>query len=487
MVLDNQEIISLMEYNHTKEYKERKLDTRNLALFYATSNFDKFLSDLKQLISIPSVSTEVDHIADVKHCAETIAQKFTSLGIEHVQILQTPKHPIVYGDYLHAGNSQPVVMIYSHYDVQPVDPIELWNTSPFEGVQKGEYLFGRGASDMKGQFIACLSAIESIMKTGELPVNIKFLIEGEEEIGSPSLHQFLVDHTDLLKSDVVLNPDAGMIAPDMPAIIYGLRGLAYFEIRVFGPNRDLHSGSFGGVVHNPAQVLCDLISGMHDADNKITLPGFYDAVLPLSELEREEFRRLNMDDAYYAAQTGVSQIAGEKGFTSAERIGARPTLEVDGFLSGYTNPGAKTIIPAKAMAKISTRLVPNQDPKKVYEQLLEYMKQKAPKSVRWEVELISTGNPSISDINLPESKALAKAFESVYGVKPIYKREGGSVPITADIQELLGIDSVLTGFGLPDDNIHSPNERLHLPTWEKGILSLIHFFFNVQPKGSIAK
>jgi acetylornithine deacetylase/succinyl-diaminopimelate desuccinylase-like protein len=460
------------------------MDTRNQAISYATSNFEKFLTDLKELIAIPSVSTESDRNADVSLCAEMVANKLSSLGIEHVQVFFTPKHPIVYGDLMHAGKDQPVVLIYGHFDVQPIDPIELWNTPPFEGVKKGDYLFGRGASDMKGQYIACLAAVESIMKTGEMPVNIKFILEGEEEIGSPSLHNFLVEHKELLKADVVLNPDTGMIAPDVPAIIYGLRGLAYFEIRTYGPDRDLHSGTFGGVVHNPAQVLCDLIAGMHDADGRITLPGFYDSVLPLSTQEREELNRLNLDDAYFAAQVGVSQVNGEKGYTSIERIGARPTLEVNGLLSGFTGSGAKTIIPAKAMAKISTRLVPNQDPKKVHTQMVEYMERTAPPTIRWEVELISTGNPSISDINLPETQALAKAFESVYGVKAVLKREGGSVPVTADMQEILGIDSVLTGFGLPDDNIHSPNERLHLPTWEKGILTLIHFFFNIQPKGS---
>ena len=458
------------------------MDTRKLALSYATTHNDKFIAELKELIGIPSVSTELERNSDVKHCAETIASRLSSLGIEHVQVLDTPKHPIVYGDYLHAGNDQPVILIYGHYDVQPVDPIELWDTPPFEGIEKGDYLYGRGASDMKGQFIACLAAVESIMKTGDLPVNIKFILEGEEEIGSPSLHKFLEDHTELLKADVVLNPDTGMIAPDIPAIIYGLRGLAYFEIRVFGPDRDLHSGTFGGVVHNPAQVLCDLIADMHDSDGRVMLPGFYDSVLPLSVQEREELNRLNMDDTYYSTQAGVSQVMGEKGYSSIERIGARPTLEVNGFLSGFTGPGAKTIIPSKAMAKISTRLVPNQDPKKVHDQMVTYMKHNAPQTVRWEVELISTGNPSISDINLPETKALVSAFETVYGVKPVFKREGGSVPVTADMQEILGIDSVLTGFGLPDDNIHSPNERLHLPTWEKGIQTLIHFFFNVQPR-----
>lgn len=458
------------------------MDTRSQALSYAKDHFDDFQSFLKEIIAIPSVSTEPERASDVRRCANFIANKLQSLGIEHVQVLDTPRHPVVYGDLLHAGDDQPIILIYSHYDVQPVDPIDLWNTSPFDATRQGDYLFGRGASDMKGQFVACAAAIESILQTGKMPVNIKFVLEGEEEIGSINFHKFVEDHKPLLKADVVLNPDTGMIAPDIPAIIYGLRGLAYFEIRVFGPDRDLHSGSFGGVIHNPAQALCELVAGMHDSNGRITLPGFYESVLPLSSQEREELARLNMDDAYYCAQTGAPAPSGETGFTASERIGARPTLEVNGFLSGFTGQGAKTIIPAKAMAKISTRLVPNQDPKKVHEQLVSYMEKNAPKTIRWEVELLSTGSPSISDINMPETQALAKALETVWGVKPIYKREGGSVPVTADIQKLLGIDSVLTGFGLPDDNIHSPNERLHIPTWQKGILSLIHFFFNIQPK-----
>lgn len=458
------------------------MDTRNSALDHAAKHIDDSLTFLNQLIAIPSVSTEPERSGEVMTCATTIANKLSSLGIEHVEIFPTAKHPVIYGDFLHAGNDKPIVLIYGHYDVQPVDPIDLWVSPPFDGVIRDDYLFGRGASDMKGQFVACLSAVEAIMKTGEMPVNIKFILEGEEEIGSPNLHQFLAGHKDLLTADVALNPDTGMISPSIPAIIYGLRGLAYFEIRVFGPDRDLHSGSFGGVVHNPAQVLCDLISGMHDVDGKVTLPGFYDSVLPLSKLEREELARLNMDDAYYQAQTGVNHIWGEKGFSPTESIGGRPTLEVNGFISGFTGQGAKTIIPAKAMAKISTRLVPNQKPENVHQQLIAYMEKNAPATIRWEVEMLSKGNPSISDIQLPETGALVKAFEDVWGVKPIFKREGGSVPVTADMQEILGIDSVLTGFGLPDDNIHSPNERLHLPTWKKGIQVLIHFFFNIPPK-----
>jgi len=458
------------------------MDTRNLAVSYATEHFEDFLSFLSDIVSIPSVSTEPDKAVDVRACAERISKRLQQSSIEHVQIFETARHPILYGDYLHAGNQMPTILIYGHYDVQPVDPISLWKSSPFLTEIHGDYMFGRGVSDMKGQFSACLSAIESIMKTGTLPVNIKFILEGEEEIGSPNLHQFLVEHKDLLRADVALNPDAGMLSADTPAIVYGLRGLAYFEIRVFGPDRDLHSGSFGGVVHNPAQVLCDLISGMHDKDGRITLPGFYDSVLPLSQQERTEQARLNLSDLYFCEQTGVPRLWGEKGFTAIERIGSRPTLEVNGMLSGFTAPGEKTVIPAKAMAKISTRLVPNQDPLQVHRQLIKYMELNSPSTVRFEVELLSSGHPSISDINLPETKALVQAFETVWGVKPVFKREGGSIPVTADMQKVLGIDSVLTGFGLPDDNIHSPNERLHLPTWKKGVISLIHFLFNIQSK-----
>ena len=458
------------------------MDTRNSALSYAASHYEDSLSFLRELIRIPSVSTEPDKSAEVTRCANLIAQKLISLGIEHVQVLPTAKHPVVYGDLVHAGDEKPVVLIYGHYDVQPEDPIDLWKTQPFEPTKEGDYLFGRGASDMKGQFSICISAIEAILKTGKMPVNIKFILEGEEEIGSPNLHQFLIEHKDLLKADVALNPDAGMFSKEIPAVVYGLRGLVYFEIRLSGPNRDLHSGSFGGVVHNPAIVLSELIAGMHDKDGKVTLPGFYDAVLPLSDQEKTELARLGLTDEYYKSQVGVKNLHGEKGYTSTEQIGARPTLDVNGFLSGFTGVGAKTIIPSKAMAKISTRLVPNQKPAEVHQQLLKYMQENAPDTVTWEVELISSGNPSMSDINLPETKALEQALETVWGVKPVYKREGGSVPVTADMQEILGIDSVLTGFGLPDDNIHSPNERLHLPSYEKGILALIHFFFNIPDK-----
>jgi acetylornithine deacetylase/succinyl-diaminopimelate desuccinylase-like protein len=455
------------------------LELCDRAIAYAAKNQNGFRLLLEEFIKIPSISTEIEHAPDMEICAKFLAGKLSEIGMENVRIFTTPKHPIVYADYVHSSSKKPTVLVYGHYDVQPVDPLELWNNNPFSPTLIGTRLFARGASDMKGQVTACLASIESIMKTGELPVNLKFVFEGEEEIGSPSLKGFLEENKSLLKADVALNPDTGMIGIDIPTIVYGLRGLAYFEVRITGPDHDLHSGVFGGVVHNPAQVLCDLISGMHDNSGRVTLPHFYDDVLPFSSEEKLEIARLNLGESYYMSQTGAPAIWGEQGFTSVERIGGRPTLELNGFLSGFAGTGAKTVIPSKAMAKISMRLVPNQNPEKVHQQLISYFETHAPKSIKWEVEKLSGGYPSISDINLPATKALAKALETTWGTKPTYKREGGSVPVVADMQQILGIDSVLTGFGLPDDNIHSPNESLHLPTWAKGIESLIRFFFNV--------
>ena len=468
-----------MEYNQPKNKRGIMSDFRAQALEYASSHLDEFLTYLSDLIAIPSISTNPENKDDVYKCAVFIVEKLRSIGIENLQIFPTNKHPIIYGDLLHAGSGKPVVLIYGHYDVQPVDPLDLWQNKPFDCLKKDDFIYGRGASDMKGQFSACISAIESIIRTGDFPVNIKFLLEGEEEIGSPSLHNFLLEHKSLIKADIALNPDAGMLSKDQPAIVYGLRGLAYFEARIYGPDRDLHSGSFGGVVHNPAQVLCDLISGMHDSKGKITLPGFYDTVRPLDERERLEFVRLNLDDQYYCNQTGVPHLWGEEGYSAVERASARPTLEINGLYSGFTGQGAKTIIPSYAMAKISTRLVPDQTPQEVHIQLLKYFEANAPKTVKWEVDFLSGGSASISNYNLPETVALANALETVWKTKPVYKREGGSIPVTAEFQDILGMDSILTGFGLPDDNVHSPNERLHLPTWQNGIFALIHFFYNI--------
>ena len=449
------------------------------ALAYAKINHARFLNELIQLVSIPSISTNVEKKAAMLQAADFVTRQLQQLGFQNVQAFPTALHPIVYGERMDAGTDAQTILVYGHYDVQPTDPEDLWVSDPFSPEIRGDYLYGRGSSDMKGQVIASIKAIESVLSQGSLPVNIKFLVEGEEEIGSPNLSGFLIDHASMLKCDVALNPDSGMISPDTPTIVYALRGLAYFEIRVFGPDHDLHSGVFGGVIHNPAQALCEIIAGMHDSQNRVTLPGFYDHVLDLSSEERAQLARLHMDDQYYLDQTGSPAVWGEEGFTSTERIGSRPTLEVHGLYSGFTGQGSKTVIPAWAMAKISTRLVPNQDPEDVRTGMIAYMQQFAPKTIRWEVIPMQGGFASISEIKLPATVALAKALESIWGIAPLYKREGGSVPVVADMQRYLGVDSVITGFGLPDDNIHSPNERLHLPTWERGIQALIHFFFNL--------
>ncbi|MEL7590162.1 MAG: dipeptidase [Anaerolineaceae bacterium] len=450
------------------------------AINYFETHYEQMISELTDFIAIPSVSTDPEHKENVQKAAEFIAAKLETIGLQHVQIFPTARHPIVYADYLQAGPTQPTILIYGHYDVQPEDPTDLWKTPPFTAQSIGDNLVARGASDMKGQIFACVSAVQALKSTTGLPVNIKFILEGEEEIGSPNFKQFLTEHKDLLKSDVALNTDAGMSRKDLPGITYGLRGLSYFELNLFGPDHDLHSGSYGGVVHNPAQVLADLISKMHDENGAVALPGFYDLVEPLSESERAELSKFSTSTDEYLAQTGVPALWGEKEFTPNERIGARPTLEVNGILSGFTGEGSKTIIPSRAMAKISTRLVPNQKPELVYEQLSAFLEENVPDTVRWELRLLSIGSPSLSDMNMPATKALSKAFIEVWGTSPSYKREGGSVPVVADMQEVLGIDSVLTGFGLPDDRIHSPNEKLDLPTWRKGVHALIHFFLNVQ-------
>ncbi len=453
-------------------------DHRQAALEYAHAHKADFLNDLKEVVAIPSVSTDLQHVPDMQRTAAWVADRLRKLGIEKVVVMPTDGHPVVYAESMNV-TGRPVALIYGHYDVQPVDPIELWHTGPFEPTEIGENLYGRGASDMKGQVMATLSALEAIAKTGKIPVNLKFLIEGEEEIGSPSLAKWINENKDLLKADFCLNPDAGLMGKEYPTITYGLRGLVYFELRVFGPDHDLHSGMAGGIVHNPAQALAELIAAMHDQNGSITLPGFYDKVSALTPEEHADFVRLPNTDADYLAMTGVPALWGESEFLPAERTGARPTLEVNGMISGFTGQGQKTVLPAWAMAKISCRLVPGQDPDQVYEQFKNFLVARAPGTIRWELDKLSGAPASISDIKQPAVKALESALETVWGVKTFFKREGGSIPVVGLMQTILGIESVLTGFGLPDDNLHAPNEKLHLPTWYRGIDALINFFFNL--------
>ncbi|MBN1302907.1 MAG: dipeptidase [Anaerolineales bacterium] len=456
-------------------------DVRQLAIAYIEKNKDRFLTDLKDFLRIPSISAEEKpDDPEIKQAAEWLAGHLTGLGIEHVQVLPTANAPVVYGDWLKAGKEAPTVLVYGHYDVQPVDPLDLWITPPFEPTLRGENLFARGASDMKGQIMASLNVIEAIMKTGQMPVNLKFLIEGEEEIGSPSMDAFLHGSQELFTSDVALNIDAGMIGKEEPTITYALRGLVYFEIWIVGPDHDLHSGLYGGVVHNPAQALCELIAGMHDQEGRVTLPGFYDPVRKLSDEERADQARLPMDEAFYLEQTGVPNLWGEPDFIPAERIGSRPTLEVNGLLSGWTEPGTKTVLPGKAMAKISCRLVADQKPADVHKQLIQYMEENAPDTIHWEVKLLQKNPPAIAELDNPGVVALGKALETVWGVRPYYRREGGSIPVVESLQRMLGVESALSGFSLPEDNLHAPNEKLHLPTWFRGMEALVHFFYNMR-------
>ncbi|MEP6894703.1 MAG: dipeptidase, partial [Chloroflexota bacterium] len=383
-------------------------DARQTAIEYAHQNNERFLDELKEFLAIPSISTSVEYKADVERAAEWVAGQLRSLGMENVQIMPTGGHPVVYGEQLKAGKDAPTILIYGHYDIQPVDPLELWTTDPFKAEVRGDNLYARGSSDMKGQVIASLKAVESIVKTSGLPVNIKWLIEGEEEIGSQNLGAFIKKHAKMLKADFCINPDAGMINANAPTITYGLRGLAYFEVRVYGPDKDLHSGLFGGTVHNPAQALAELIAGMHDKKGRITLPGFYDNVRKASKAERADIARLPTKPKHFLQQTGVPALWGEPDYSPEERVSIRPTLEVNGLLSGFTGEGSKTVLPAWAMAKISCRLVPDQDPEVIYKSMIQYMKKNAPKTIKWEVKDLHNAGAAITEKDSVGVRAMAK-------------------------------------------------------------------------------
>jgi acetylornithine deacetylase/succinyl-diaminopimelate desuccinylase-like protein len=450
-------------------------DQLSAALAYLKQHQEQYLEELMAFVRIPSVSTDPSAKAEMQRAAEWVAGQLRSLGMQNVQIMPTGGHPVVYGELLDAGADRPTVLIYGHYDVQPAEPLDLWHSPAFEPTLRGENLYGRGASDMKAQVVITLKAVEALARNGGMPINVKFLVEGEEEIGSPNLENFLSANRALLSCDSALNPDTGMIAAQTPTITYGLRGLGYFELRLTGPSQDLHSGLFGGAVHNPAQVLCELVAGMHDAEGRVTLPGFYDKVLPLEAEERAELARLPIDEDFYLNQTGAPALFGEAGYSAIERVAGRPTLEVNGLLSGFTGEGSKTVLPSKAMAKISMRLVPDQDPKEVQEQLRQYIQARAPKTVGWELIKHAAGSPSITDRHMPGVVALSQALEQTWGIRPVYKREGGSVPVTAQMSKLLGVESVLTGFGLPDDNAHAPNEKMHVPTFYRGMEAITRY------------
>lgn len=449
------------------------------ALRYAHDNKDEFLQELNELLRFESVSTDPAFEPGIKAAAEWLADKLKNIGMSNVAVMPTGGHPIVYGENLSAGEDAVTMLVYGHYDVQPADPIELWKSGPFEPTERDGNLYARGASDMKGQVMAVVNAIDAVSKHGGLKVNIKMLIEGEEEHTSPNLAGFLEKHKELLDCDFVLNPDAGLAAPDLPTITYGLRGICAFEIYIEGPSQDLHSGMFGGAIRNPANELSRLVGGMHDEKGRVTMPGFYDKVRELSKEEREEMAQLPLDEDEILKEVGAAEFWGEEGYSFVERTGARPTLDVNGMLSGYTGEGTKTVLPSKAMVKITTRLVPDQVPDEIHKQLVQYMEENAYPSVSWEVKYVDGSNPSISDLDSASVKAMSLALEEVWGRKPVFFRSGGSVPAVGYIHDILGVEAVQTGFGRPDDNIHSPNEKLHLASWYKGIDTYIHFLFGL--------
>jgi acetylornithine deacetylase/succinyl-diaminopimelate desuccinylase-like protein len=445
-------------------------------LSYVDQNKDRYLAELKDFIAIPSISTNPANAGEVRRCADWVADHMRNIGLQNVQIFPTAGHPVVYGEWLNAPG-KPTVLLYGHYDVQPPEPLELWTSPPFDATIRGENLYARGSADDKGQVFIHLKSIEAYLRnTGALPVNLKLLIEGEEEIGSEHLEPFVQEHQSMLKADLVLISDSSMFARGIPSICYGLRGIAYMQIDLVGPNKDLHSGSFGGSVHNPIQALAEIVAQLHDKNGRVTIPGFYDEVRPLTKKEREAYKKLPWNDKKYAKELGVKQLYGEKGFTSLERLWARPTLECNGIWGGFTGEGAKTVLPSKASAKISMRLVPDQKASKAAKLFEKHIKKIAPKSVTVSVRYIHGGEPAITPIDSPGVMAAVAALEKGFGKKPLYQREGGSIPIVVQFKQLLGLDTVLLGFGLPDENAHAPDEFINLNNFFGGIRTSLHFF-----------
>ncbi len=445
-------------------------------LEYAEAKREKFLDELLEFLRIPSISTQPEHEDDVRRAAEWLREQLQAAGFPTTEVLETPGHPIVYAAWMEAGPEAPTVLVYGHYDVQPPDPLDEWRTPPFEPVVSDDDVYARGASDDKGQAYVHIKAAEAFKETtGAPPVNVKCIFEGEEEIGSPSLAPFIAGHKELLAADVAVISDTHILGKGLPSIVYALRGLAYVEVQVTGPAFDLHSGLYGGAVNNPINALCRMIARLQDESGRITIPGFYDRVRTLSPEEREELAKIPFEREAWLEETGVPTDWGETDYTIVERTSARPTLDVNGIWGGYVEPGAKTVLPAKAFAKISMRLVPDQDPEQITKLVSDYLKEIAPPAVTVEVQDLHSGSGAIVSRESPAMKAAFQAYAEVFGREPIFVREGGSIPVVATFKEELGIDTVLMGFGLPDDRLHSPNEKFHLPNFYKGIETVIRF------------
>ncbi len=442
---------------------------------YIEDNIENYIGELKEFLRIPSISTSSENKTDIKKCAKFVSEKLKQAGMNRVKVIETEGHPLVYAEWLGAPG-KPTVLIYGHYDVQPVDPVELWDSPPFDPVIKNNKIYARGATDDKGQMFMHIKCVEAYFKTyGSLPLNVKFIIEGEEEIGSESLESFINHNTDLLKCDAVLLSDTALYAKGVPTLTYGLRGLAYMEVEVVGPNRDLHSGTFGGAVANPINVLSKMIAKLQNIEGKITIPGFYDNVLKLTKKERENIKALKFSEQKYAKELGVKELQGEKNYSTLERTWARPTLDCNGIIGGFTGKGAKTVIPSKVTAKISMRLVPNQDPNKISKMFTKYIKSIAPKSVKVSVKDLHGAYPVITPLDDKATVSAAKAMEKAFGKKIVYMREGGSVPIVTVFSKKLKAPVVLMGLGLNSENLHSPNEHFDLNHFKLGIMSSAYF------------
>ena len=444
-------------------------------LEYLNDHKDKFLNELLDLLRIPSVSADNKFDGDVRNAAMFVKDQLIAAGVDYAELYETKGHPIVYAEKI-IDSSFPTVLVYGHYDVQPADPYELWDHPPFEPIVKNDRIYARGACDDKGQMYMHVKAFEAMMETNTLTCNVKFMIEGEEEVGSDNLEAFIKEEKQKLSADVILISDTSIINNDTPSITVGLRGLSYIEVEVTGPNKDLHSGVYGGAVANPINILSKLIADMQDEEGRITLPGFYDDVLEYSEAQRAEMAKAPFDLDHYKKELNIEEIKGEKGFSTIERVGIRPCLDVNGIWGGYTGPGSKTVLPSKAFAKISTRLVSNQNSDKITQMIIKYFEENAPKSVKVKVTPHHGGTPAVVSTHSNGYQAASKAFEQSWGKTPIPTMEGGSIPIVALFMQELKIEPILMGFGLDSDDIHSPNESYGLFNYYKGIETIAYFY-----------
>lgn len=447
---------------------------------YLEEHREKHLGELFELLSIPSVSSLSEHKDDTQRAAEWVAHSLRQLGMENVALYPTAGHPVVYGEWLKA-EGKPTVLIYGHYDVQPVDPLHLWETDPFEPQIRNEAIYARGSSDDKGQVFMHIKALEAILQTtGTLPFNFKFLIEGEEEVGSPNLPAFVEEYRELLKADVIMISDTSMLDEDRPTVCYGVRGLAGFQLDVKGPKRDLHSGLYGGAVQNPIHALVEILQSFRNEAGVITVDGFYDRVVPVTDEERAAFQSLNMTEESLKEEVGVKELFGEQGYSHLERTWVRPTLEINGIYGGFEGEGIKTVLPSEAHAKITCRLVPDQDPEEILELLQEHVKKNTPPGVEVNITLFDKGTPYVTPFEHPAIQAAGRAYEKVFGVPTAFTRGGGSLPIITTLDEVLKAPIVLMGFGLPTDQVHSPNEHFKLKNYDKGLLTICHYWYELE-------